>query len=540
MQDAGSLTHLMRPGTLTLEALPPLSLYVHLPWCLKKCPYCDFNSHEWGARAGQDAALPQQRYLDALRSDLESSLPLIWGRRVHSIFIGGGTPSLFEPASIDRLLADIRARLQLEPDCEVTLEANPGTFERDRFRGYRDAGVNRLSVGVQSFDDAKLRALGRVHSAAQARAALQEAADCFQTWNLDLMYALPGQTLPQFSADLEQALDMQPPHLSIYHLTLEPNTLFAARPPSGEDALPDDDLAFDMLDLITERTAEQGLDRYEVSAFARKGHRCVHNLNYWQFGDYLGIGAGAHGKLSFAHRVIRQVRYRDPISYMAQAEAGQPVAQQHEVARADLPFEFMLNALRLKDGFRLEDFSRRTGLPISAIAAPLQLPSEKGLLARDFQRAWPTARGLDWLNDLQSLFLPEAGRGADPALGTGRRWAAGIRQFLVSPLQGALLDCRPTAWTGLIDADESLFFASGGSRSDRTAGRREPASALDGLDLQPALQLLIQSGHALPADVQVGDHGLAAGRDPGSVRDFEPGRTDRPVESAPVRIRACA
>ena len=387
----------LRPGTLTLGALPPLSLYVHLPWCLKKCPYCDFNSHE---RSG---SVPEARYLDALRCDLEAALPFVWGRRVHSIFIGGGTPSLFTPAAIDQLITDIRARLPLEPGCEITLEANPGTFERDRFRGYRAAGVTRLSVGVQSFDDSKLTALGRVHDAAQARAALEEARACFDTFNLDLMYALPGQTLAELEADLDAALSFEPPHLSIYHLTIEPNTFFAKHPPR----LPDDDLASDMLDLIVERTAAVGLARYEVSAFARPGHRCVHNLNYWQFGDYLGIGAGAHGKLSFPHRVVRQVRYRDPNKYIAQALAGAAIAQDEEVPREQLPFEFMLNALRLRDGFELARFGERTGLPLSAIQAALQRAEDQGLITRDFQWARPTARGFDFLNDLQSLFLAQ-------------------------------------------------------------------------------------------------------------------------------------
>ena len=405
---AEQLLRYMRPGTLTLAALPPLSLYVHLPWCLKKCPYCDFNSHEWGPRSGGAQALPQARYLAALRADLEASLPLVWGRRVQSIFIGGGTPSLFDPESIDRLLADIRARLTLEPDCEVTLEANPGTFERDRFRAFRAAGVTRLSVGVQSFNDDKLKALGRVHDGAQARAALEEAADCFDTYNLDLMYALPGQSLAEFEADLSQALALAPPHLSIYHLTLEPNTLFAKQPPTGTLALPDEDTAFDMLDRLIDVTAGQGLERYEVSAFARPGHRCVHNLNYWRFGDYLGIGAGAHGKLSFAHRVVRQVRFRDPLNYMDQAERGHPVAQDEEVPRAQLPFEYMLNALRLKEGFALSEFSERTGLPLTTLATALDTAERKGLLARDFRRAWPTERGFDFLSDLQALFLPAA------------------------------------------------------------------------------------------------------------------------------------
>lgn len=389
----------LRPGTLQLGALPPLSLYVHLPWCLKKCPYCDFNSHEW--REG--GVPPEAGYLDALRADLESSLPLVWGRRIHSIFIGGGTPSLFSPEAIDRLLADVRARLPLEPGCEITLEANPGTFERDRFRGFRDAGVTRLSIGVQSFDDGKLKALGRVHDSRQALAAIEEVAHCFDTFNLDLMYALPGQSLAECEADLRQALAFSPPHLSVYHLTLEPNTYFAKFPP----AVPDDDTASDMLDLIADVTASAGLERYEVSAYARAGHACEHNLNYWRFGDYLGIGAGAHGKLSFPHRVLRQVRWREPARYMASALAGQPVAQEDEVAREDLPFEFMLNALRLKEGFELARFTERTGLPLSAIAAGLELAESRGFVERDWQRVRPTARGFDFLSDLQAMFLRE-------------------------------------------------------------------------------------------------------------------------------------
>ena len=390
------LARYMRAGTLALVALPPLALYVHLPWCLRKCPYCDFNSHE------QRGELPFNDYLDALVADLEAALPFIWGRRIHSIFIGGGTPSLFAPELIDRLIGDIRARLPLEAGCEITLEANPGTFERDRFKGYRAAGVTRLSIGVQSFDDAKLAALGRVHDAAQARAAVHEARDAFDTFNLDLMYALPGQTLNDFEADLAQALAFEPPHLSIYHLTIEANTVFAKYPPPR---LPDDDAAFDMLDLITERTASSGLERYEVSAFARPGHRCQHNLNYWQYGDYLGIGAGAHSKLSFPHRVLRQVRFREPAQYTARALAGQCIAHEEEVARAQLPFEFMLNATRLIDGFELARFSERTGLPLTAIAAALAAAEAQGLIERDFVRAWPTARGVDFLNDLQALFL---------------------------------------------------------------------------------------------------------------------------------------
>ncbi|NRF70152.1 oxygen-independent coproporphyrinogen III oxidase-like protein [Aquincola sp. S2] len=390
----------LRPGTLSLSEQPPLALYVHLPWCLKKCPYCDFNSH-----ALPDGRPPEQRYIDALLADLDAALPQVWGRPVISVFIGGGTPSLFSPEAIDQLLAAIRARLPLEAGCEITLEANPGTFERERFKAFRAAGVTRLSIGVQSFDDAMLKKLGRVHDGAQARAAIEEAKSAFETFNLDIMYALPGQTLAQLHADLDIALSFQPPHLSVYHLTIEPNTRFALQPPPG---LPDDDLASDMLDVIVERTAAAGLGRYEVSAFAKPGHRCRHNLNYWQFGDYLGLGAGAHGKLSFPHRVVRQVRWREPMTYIEKAQAGAAMSNDDEVPRAQLPFEFMLNALRLREGFTLADFSARTGLPVTAIAAPLQQAEARGLLERDFTRVWPTARGFDFLSDLQALFLAPA------------------------------------------------------------------------------------------------------------------------------------
>jgi len=398
--NSARLTELMRPGTLSLAALPPLSLYVHLPWCLKKCPYCDFNSHEWkdSRQLPVDTA---RAYLGALRADLEAALPLIWGRPVVSIFIGGGTPSLFAPEQIAELISDIRARLPLEPGCEITLEANPGTFERDRFRGFAAAGVTRLSIGVQSFDDAKLKALGRVHDGAQARAAIEEAAQAFETFNIDLMYALPGQSLAELEQDLSLALGYAPPHLSVYHLTIEPNTRFAIAPP----VVPDADLASDMLDLITAQTGARGMERYEVSAYARAGHRCTHNLNYWQFGDYLGIGAGAHSKLSFPHRVLRQVRWREPASYMAKAGEGAAVSNEHEVARKELPFEFMLNALRLREGVPMQQFLERTGLPPSSIAEGLQQGRGKGLLELDPLRIQPTPRGFDFLSDLQSLFL---------------------------------------------------------------------------------------------------------------------------------------
>jgi putative oxygen-independent coproporphyrinogen III oxidase len=378
-----------------LKALPPLALYVHLPWCLRKCPYCDFNSHEFDE-------LPEARYLDALRADLEASVPLVWGRSIQTVFIGGGTPSLFSPASIDRLLADVRMLLRLAVDAEVTLEANPGTFERAKFAGFREAGVNRLSLGVQSFDEGALRALGRVHDRAQALAAAGAAAELFPTFNLDLMYALPGQDMAGLDADLAQALAFEPPHLSYYHLTIEPNTLFASRPPGG---LPDDDTSADMQQRIEAATAAAGLAQYEISAYGQTGHRSRHNLNYWGFGDYLGIGAGAHGKLSFHDRIIRQARFRHPKRYMDAALAGDSVEQTRSLGADDLPFEFMLNALRLVDGVPTSAFGERTGLPIAAIAPALQRAVERGLLDPDPATIRATPLGLRFLNDLQQMFL---------------------------------------------------------------------------------------------------------------------------------------
>jgi putative oxygen-independent coproporphyrinogen III oxidase len=390
---------------IRFTALPPLSLYVHLPWCLRKCPYCDFNSHEWGARRGEGRGdpLPEAAMLDALRCDLEAALPQVWGRRVVSVFIGGGTPSLFSPEAIGQLITDVRARLPLEPGCEITMEANPGTFEAERFAAFRAAGVTRLSIGVQSFDDAALRTLGRVHDARQAIAAVEEAGRAFDTFNIDLMYALAGQDLPALRADLRQALSLGAPHLSVYHLTLEPNTRFASEPPPG---LPDDDLASEMLDLVTEMTASAGLERYEVSAYARPGHRCAHNLNYWQFGDYLGIGPGAHGKISLPDRILRTQRWRDPDRYLQEAPAGRAVSQEVAVAAADLPFEFMLNAMRLKDGIEASRFAERCGAPASLLEPGLVKAQQRGLVERSLSHLRPTARGFDFLSDLQALFLP--------------------------------------------------------------------------------------------------------------------------------------
>jgi oxygen-independent coproporphyrinogen-3 oxidase len=379
------------PGEVRFAALPPLALYAHLPWCVRKCPYCDFNSHERGD------ALPEREYVDALLADLEAMLPAVWGRRLRSVFIGGGTPSLFSPEAIDRLLAAVRARMPLEPEAEVTLEANPGTAEAGRFRGYRAAGVNRLSLGIQSFDDEKLRVLGRIHSAAEARRAIDMAQASFANVNLDLMYGLPGQTLEEARADLEAALAFGTAHLSAYQLTLEPNTVFYRRPPP----LPAHDACADMQLMVEELAGASGLEHYETSAFARPGMRCRHNLNYWEFGDYLGLGAGAHGKLSFADRVVRHERARQPREYMAAAGA----AQEKVIAPRELPFEFMLNALRLVEGVPAELFGQRTGLDASVIARRLALAAERGLLEADPRRIRPTPRGRLFLNDLLQLFL---------------------------------------------------------------------------------------------------------------------------------------
>ena len=386
------------PQAPRFDALPPLSLYVHIPWCLKKCPYCDFNSHQ------QRGDVPESAYVDALLADLEFALPSIWGRRVHSVFVGGGTPSLFAPESIDRMLAGVRARVALAPDAEITLEANPGTFERARFAGFRAAGVNRLSVGVQSFEPRLLTALGRVHDADEARAAAAAAIDIFGNVNLDLMYALPGQTPLDAARDVAEALAFSPPHLSFYHLTIEPNTLFDRYPPR----LPDDDTAADLEDAIDDTLAAAGYLHYETSAHARPGYECRHNLNYWRFGDYLGIGAGAHSKISFADRIVRQVRHRQPQQYLDAVARGGPLLEDRAVGRGDVGFEFMLNALRLADGFPVPLFAERTGFPLTLVEGPLQEAERRGLLERDHRSIRPTPLGRRFLNDLQAIFLPDA------------------------------------------------------------------------------------------------------------------------------------
>jgi len=383
---------------------PPLSLYVHFPWCVRKCPYCDFNSH---AQAGSEAEAAElrDRYLQALRQDLESALPLVWGRTVRSVFIGGGTPSLMTGAQVDRLLGDLRALLPLAGDCEITLEANPGTVEAQRFRDFRQAGVNRLSIGIQSFDDDKLQRLGRIHDARQARRAAEQAQREFERFNLDLMWALPGQTVGQAMDDLRQALAFAPPHLSLYQLTIEANTVFARFPP----VLPDDEVAWQMQQRLQEAAAQAGLRQYEVSAYAQPGARCVHNLNYWTFGDYLGVGAGAHSKLTLSDRILRQERFSRPESYLERVRAGAFVSREHAVPAAELPFEFMLNVLRLPDGVPAALFAERTGLPLAAISQALAAAEARGLLRADVTRIQPTELGTWFLNDLQALFLPRSG-----------------------------------------------------------------------------------------------------------------------------------
>lgn len=397
LRSSSSLTeavvHFARGG---VKASPPLALYIHLPWCVKKCPYCDFNSH-----ATQD--VPEAAYVEALLADLEQALPDIWGRKIHSVFFGGGTPSLFSPDAIDHILTAVRTLTPLVPGAEITLEANPGTVEAAKFRGFRAAGITRLSLGIQSFDPRHLTALGRIHDDHEARRAAELAAEYFDTFNLDLMIALPGQTRVEALADVETALGVQPPHLSVYHLTLEPNTPFGHTPPSN---LPDDDLAADIGQAIEARLAEAGLAHYETSAYAKPAHACRHNLNYWQFGDYLGIGAGAHSKLSFHDRIVRQMRVKHPQQYMQAVKAGAHIADTRALNRTDLPFEFMMNALRLIEGVPMALFEERTGLPLIVCAGALERARNRGLLEADGPRLRPTPLGQRFLNDLLEMFLP--------------------------------------------------------------------------------------------------------------------------------------
>ncbi len=388
----------------TLTSLPPLSLYVHIPWCVKKCPYCDFNSHQ--IKDKNLSSLPQgfdeARYIEALKLDLQSVLPKVWGRRIHTIFMGGGTPSLLSEAGLDQLLSDIRALLPVNADAEITMEANPGTFEVEKFKSYAKSGINRISLGIQSFNDEKLQALGRIHNSAQAEAAIRAAIELFPQVNLDLMYALPGQNKEQALADLQKAISFKPAHISLYHLTLEPNTLFAKYPP----VLPSEDSAFEMQDALMHQLAQAGYERYEVSAYAKSGKRCQHNLNYWQFGDYIGIGAGAHGKISAHNQIARQSNERHPDVYMEKIfRDGHALIEERILGKEDLPFEYMLNVLRLIDGVPTPQFKERTGLEIASINGMLELALKKNLLDDDPRFIKPSTLGMQYLNDLQMLFL---------------------------------------------------------------------------------------------------------------------------------------
>ena len=385
-----------------LAALPPLALYIHVPWCVRKCPYCDFNSHELRE------ALPEREYVAALVADLEHALPQVWSRPVYSIFFGGGTPSLLSANAVDGILSAVRARVPLATDAEITLEANPGTVEAERFADFRLAGVNRLSLGVQSFAPRHLSSLGRIHDDLQARRAIEIAQRAFDNVNLDVMYALPKQSQADALADIDAAIAYRPAHISAYHLTIEPNTLFHRHPPQ----LPDDDEAAQMQEQLEVRLAQASYQNYEISAFAQPGKRCAHNLNYWRFGDYLGIGAGAHGKLSFPDRIVREMRYKQPRQYMAQVGKGAPAQQAHEVAVRDLPFEFMMNAMRLVEGFELQLYEERTGLARTSVLNVLDQAERDGLIERDHVRVRPSMRGRRFLNELLVRFLPASDAGS--------------------------------------------------------------------------------------------------------------------------------
>ena len=376
---------------------PPLGLYIHLPWCEKKCPYCDFNSHETDV-------LPETEYVDALLNDLAQDLPLIWGRTIETIFIGGGTPSLFSGDAIERLFSGLRALLNFAPNIEITMESNPGSADQDNFRAYRESGVNRLSIGVQSFNDEHLQLLGRIHNADLAHKAFEAARTAgFNNINLDLMFSLPTQTLQQAQSDVQTAISLKPEHISHYQLTIEPNTFFQHKPPEN---IPDDDLSWEQQTSCQVLLAEHGYMQYEISAYSRNNKTCKHNLNYWQFGDYLGIGAGAHGKITLAgeDRVIRRIRQRQPNAYL-KTQGNNAILSETDLSEADLIFEFMLNTLRLTGGFESKLFADNTGLSLNLVLPLLNQAKEQGLMGYDSKHIYPTEKGLQYLNDLQALFL---------------------------------------------------------------------------------------------------------------------------------------
>ncbi|MCD8566310.1 MAG: radical SAM family heme chaperone HemW [Burkholderiaceae bacterium] len=397
IEQGSAKTGFARASGQRLTSLPPLSLYIHVPWCVRKCPYCDFNSHQ------APQVLPEADYIAALTADIEQALPLVWGRHIHTVFIGGGTPSLLSEGAVEQMLGIVRARLNLWPDAEITLEANPGTAEADRFKSYAASGVNRISLGVQSFDNDHLERLGRIHDSAQAMAAIEMAQKAVNRVNLDLMYGLPSQTLDQCRLDLQRAVSFNTEHLSLYQLTLEPQTVFSKYPP----VLPAEDIIEQMESLIVEVVEKAGWKRYEVSAYARRGAQCRHNLNYWTFGDYLGVGPGAHSKISFPDRIIRQARTRNPQQWMQTAITftGSHVAEQRELGDDDLPFEFFLNALRLREGVELSLFREHTGMSLADIASMIKIAQQKQLLVVSSGRIQPTELGWQHLNELQTIFL---------------------------------------------------------------------------------------------------------------------------------------
>ncbi|NOS98958.1 MAG: oxygen-independent coproporphyrinogen III oxidase-like protein [Methylotenera sp.] len=393
-------------GDATISGLsnpPPLSLYIHIPWCVKKCPYCDFNSHESRHKNGQnpEKSFPEATYVDALIADLELATPKVWGRKIKSVFFGGGTPSLFSAESIDRILSHVRMLTPLEFDAEVTLEANPGTVDAANFIGYKQAGVNRLSLGIQSFNSDFLKSLGRIHDSEQAFQAVELALKTFEQVNCDIMYGLPNQSLKDAMQDAQTAVQLNPAHLSFYHLTLEPNTPFYRTPPS----LPDDDTSAEMQEEIEALLAQHGYSHYETSAFAKAGKQAKHNLNYWQFGDYLGIGAGAHSKLSYHDKITREVRPKHPNAYMEQALQGKAVEREWLISADELGFEFMMNSLRLIDGVPVNLFQQRTGLNIHVLEAAIKKAQSKGLLEINGGIMRPTLLGQRFLNELLELFL---------------------------------------------------------------------------------------------------------------------------------------